>query len=333
MVPGSTALSARIVSRTPMRYRHGADPGEDRPAHVRAASGLVRFDGALVVVQDDAHFLGVVDAATGLTDPIALPPGPGGRRTFDRARGNKADKLDLEAAFALAGDDDDGGLLVAIGSGAPLGPRRSVVTVRRADSGWAAAVHALPRWFDAIAAALLPAGTSLNLEGAAVIGDQLIVANRGGDAGHGGIASPDALVATPLAAWRRLLDDPAAPLPPLAIRRLDAGALDGGALHVTDLASAHGRLWFLATAEATTSFFDDGPVAGSAIGVLAPAGERARWAPVTGADGAVAHDKLEGLAATDDARRWLAVIDPDDPDRPSELVELALDGDWLDDRP
>src|SRR5262245_50032262 len=205
MPPDRGEPSARIASRTPLRYRQGADPAEDRPAHLRAASGLVRAGDDLVVVQDDAHFIAIVDGRTGLADAVPLPPGPGGRRTFDAARGNKADKLDLEAVFALPALGGD--RLIAIGSGAALGPPRSVVTIDRGGGAWSAAVHALPRWFDAIAAALLPAGASLNLEGAAVVDDALVVANRGGDTGDGGAISPDALIATPLAGWLRLLAD------------------------------------------------------------------------------------------------------------------------------
>src|SRR3712207_3817046 len=83
------ALETRVVRRLPMRYAAGADATLDRPAHVRAASGLVWHGPRLVVVQDDTNFLALVDPATGLAESIALPAGEGGRRQFDDGRGNK----------------------------------------------------------------------------------------------------------------------------------------------------------------------------------------------------------------------------------------------------
>src|SRR5215207_7995120 len=89
------ALGARVVRRTPLRYRDGDDASLDRPAHVRAGSGLAWVDTSrgprLAVVQDDAHFVALVDPRDGLAEAIALPPGPGGLRQFDDGRGNKDD--------------------------------------------------------------------------------------------------------------------------------------------------------------------------------------------------------------------------------------------------
>ena len=77
------ALRARIVRRLPMRYAAGADPAQDRPAHVRAGSALARVGGRLAVVQDDANFVALVDPETGLARPVALPRGAAGLRQFD----------------------------------------------------------------------------------------------------------------------------------------------------------------------------------------------------------------------------------------------------------
>jgi hypothetical protein len=312
-------LTARIVSRRPLRYRGGADPALDRPAHLRAASGLTYAGAALVVVQDDAAFLGVVDPVTGLVDDVALPAGAGGRRIFDAGLGNKADKPDLEAVFA------DGDTVVAFGSGGPLPARRVVVTWRR---GEAPRVVPAGRFLDALAAACLPGATALNLEGAAIADGALWIANRGGDHA-GGDVSPDAIVRVDLAGWRGWLADPeAAALPALAVTRHALGELDGGALHFSDLAPAPAGLLYLAAAEATTSFFDDGAVRGSVLGVIAP-GVAPRHAAIRDAGGALARDKVEGVTLVRGARdRAFAVVDADDPDRPADLLELALEGPW-----
>lgn len=294
----------RTVGRRPLLYRRGADPALDRPAHVRAASAIAWIGDRLVVVQDDSAFLAVVDPATGLCDDVPLPPCPAGRRLFDAARGNKADKPDLESVF------DDGGTMIALGSGGPLDARRVIVTWR---PGGDPRLVAAPRLFDALAAAVCPPGTALNLEGAVLVGATVLLANRGGDRA-GAAISPDALVRLDLAGLRALIADPdRAPIPAFTVERVDLGALGGAPLHFTDLAPGPDGPWFAAAAEATTSYFDDGAVAGSVIGPLG--------GPARRLDGA---DKVEGLAVDRRAPdRFLAVTDPDDPDRPGELLELS----------
>ena len=58
-----------------MLYRDGPDRSLDRPAHVRAGSGLSWIGDRLVLVQDDANFVAVVDPATGFAESITLPAG------------------------------------------------------------------------------------------------------------------------------------------------------------------------------------------------------------------------------------------------------------------
>jgi len=100
-------LSARVVRRVTMRYTGGADPTIDRPAHVRAASGIAWVGAKVAVIQDDANFVALVDPATGLAESVALPRGAGGLRLFDDGRGNKAEKLDHEAVAVIVTGDQD----------------------------------------------------------------------------------------------------------------------------------------------------------------------------------------------------------------------------------
>lgn len=296
----------KILGRRPLLYRRGADAALDRPAHVRAASAIAWIGDRLVVVQDDSAFLAIVDPDTGLCDDVPLPPCPAGRRVFDQRIGNKQDKPDLESVFA------DGDTMAALGSGGPLPARQVIVTWR---PGSDPRIVAAPRFFAAIAAQVCPAGTSLNLEGAVLVGSTVLLANRGGDRA-GEVVSPDALIRVDLAALRAIIADPdGAPLPALTVDRVSLGDLDGAPLHFTDLAPGPDGPWFAAAAEATASYFDDGDVAGSAIGPLAS------LAP-SRLDG---RDKVEGLALDRRApSRFLAVTDPDDPDRPGELLEIAI---------
>lgn len=299
----------RVVRRQALRYRGGSDPDHDRPAHVRAASALTVWRDQVAVVSDDASFVATVDLATGRCEPIALPAGPAGRRQFDRGRGNKADKLDLEACVALDG------ALVALGSDSGLAIRRQAAVV---DARGARLV-ALPRLYAALRQPILGSG-ALNLEGATVVGDQLVLGNRGGDVGDDGVATIDAIARVPLAALRALLADPdGAALPPIAWTPLALGELAGVALRLTELEAWGDGLAFAATAEATSSAYDDGAVVGSVVGAIADG--RAWWAAILDEDGRPLTAKVEGLVRF--GGRWLASIDADDPERPSDLLELA----------
>jgi hypothetical protein len=304
--------TARIVARRPMHYRGGADASLDRPAHVRAASAIVWCGARLVVIQDDAAFLGVVDPATGLVDDVPMAAGPGGVRLFGVARGNKRDKPDLEAAVVL------GARVIAIGSGGPHAARRVIVTW---TPGADAAPETRPRaaMYDALARAILPAGTSLNLEGAALVGDEVWIANRGGDVA-GAAVSPDAIARWPRAVFERIVDDDAFVPPPPAV---DLIALEPD-FHLAEISAIGDRVWFVAAAEATASYFDDGEVRGAALGVIGGG-----WTIVTDADGAPAKEKIEGLAPVPGrADRLYGCVDADDPDRAAALLELELGGDW-----
>lgn len=338
------ALGAKILSRKPLRYRRGGDAGLDRPAHVRASSALCWVGGELgrelLVLQDDAAFLGIVDAASGLVEDVPLAASAGGHRVFDARRGNKADKPDFELAFG-AGDT-----LYALGSGG-LAARQRVLRWRR---GAAPELVALPRLYARLRQAVV-GEANLNLEGAALLGEQVVLANRGGDGSVGGAGgSPDALVRLPLAQLIALLEDPeGAALPELCVERVAlhglASAAGGGALHplrFTDLsprsAGRGGGLWYLAAAEQTDNFYDDGHVVGSAIGIVRFADSRdggaggggggavteLRYAPICDEGGAPSADKVEGVCEHARPDRLWAVTDPDDPDRPGELLELEL---------
>jgi hypothetical protein len=339
-------LSARILNRKPLRYRRGADVALDRPAHVRASSALCWVGGVgqgeLVTLQDDAAFLGLVEPATGLVDDVPLPAGPGGRRVFDTRRGNKADKPDFELAFAV--DDvgeagPGGGQLIGLGSGG-LAPRQQALRWRR---GEAPQLVPLPRLYAQLRAAVV-GEANLNFEGGARWGEHVVLANRGGDGGdaaHGG-GSPDALVLLPWAALARLLDDAeGAPLPGLQVIEVELGTLEvsaeEGAVHThlrfTDLAPRPGGLWYLAAAERTDNFYDDGEVVGSALGTVTfgaspEAPPALRFTPIVDERGQIGADKVEGVCGHVRADRLWAVTDPDDPDRPGELLELELTGPW-----
>ena len=306
-------LSARVRARRPLFYAEGADPALDRPAYVRAGSSLARFDGKLAIVQDDASFVALLDR-DGAVRAVPLPAGPGGARLFDEARGNKKQKLDLEACVS-AGDE-----LWAFGSGS--GPGRDVI-VRLASGTHAVTMARAPAFYDALRALGDFAGSELNVEGALVVGAELWLFNRGNGAPTATAAAVDAIVRIDLEHLRVHLDAEG-PVPPLTrIEAFHLGTAGGFRLTFTDATMAsQDLLLYLAAAEASPDATRDGPVAGVSLGVL---GDDLRHTILEDERGAPLLDKLEGLAAGDEGLVY-AVADKDDPDLPSELLEIVVSG-------
>ena len=330
------ALGARIVRRARMRYADGADPAHDRPAHVRAASGLAWLGERLAVIQDDASFVALVDPATGIAEPLTLPRGADGARQFDDVRGNKAAKLDLEALVRIP--TARGALLVAFGSGS-LAPRESIVLLSFADEDSRAArrvevvVHSARDVYGVLRATPGFAGSDMNVEGAAYADGIVRLFGRGNGAVRGTVRPLNASCDVDWARLRSHLDSPASapPPPPHHITQYDLGSVDGLALGFTDATlGPDGIVLYAAAAEASPDARRDGDVYGSAVGLIrSEYPQSTRWTTVLDEDGRVFKGKIEGIAPDPtNRRRVLAVVDSDDHADPSQLLELALSGDW-----
>lgn len=317
-----------MVHVTELRYSDGPDDLLDRPAHVRAGSSLARLGGLVAVLQDDASFVALIDPQGDLVRAVPLPASADGVRLFDDLRGNKHLKLDLEACVALPGGGGD--TLLALGSGSS--PLREQVALIEGCASPAPVVrlYSAPAWYAALRVATDFAGSELNIEGVVALGGTLRLFNRGNGAPQGGRLPVDATCDVELAALLAHLADPqAAPPLPQRIRQYDLGLLDGLRLTFTDAALAPSGLIFSAAAEDSPDATRDGPVAGSALGVLDEQGS-ARWTELRDPSGARFAGKVEGvlLDAADPARA-LVVVDVDDPAVPSLLCEVALAGPWF----
>ena len=259
---------------------------------ISAASGLVALGRELCVVADDELFLARYDLAG---RPLGKIPLFEGALTEEHAARKRA-KPDLEA---LCGLPD--GRLLALGSGStPARERGAVIDVAnayRVELCSLAALYAELR-------ARMP---ELNIEGAAVFGDAFFLAQRGNGAGSAALIELDLERCMQALARERAL-------PIAALRAIHAVALpplDGVPLTLTDLAPHPRGLLFTAAAEASANSYDDGPCAGSAIGIVSPAAELLAFELVT------PRVKLEGITSTgavpDSDRLALRVVaDPDD---------------------
>jgi hypothetical protein len=320
-------LDARIVRSVPMRYAEGADDALDRPAHVRAGSGLARVGRRLVVVQDDANFLALVDPSSGRAASVPLPAGQGGRRLFDDGRGNKQHKLDLEACVVIPREAGD--LLVAFGSGSTRLRERVAVVRGLPDGTPEVTLHDASGVYAGMRAAGDFAGSEMNVEGAVLVDGRVRLFQRGNGAPVGDVMP---VSATCELDWETLyahLRAPnAAPPPrPTAVVQYELGTLGGLPLGFTDATLADGALLFSASAENSPDATRDGEVAGSVLGVLG--GDGARWTPLRDASGEPYPGKVEGVLADDERPgRVYVVLDPDDANVPSMLCEVELNGRW-----
>ncbi len=316
-----TELEAEVVGRRPLFYARGADAALDRPLHVRAGSALARLErGVLAVVQDDASFVALVDPAL-RGEVIDLPlPSADGVRQFDDRRGNKHDKLDLEACIATDG------LLLAFGSGSTA-RRERVVVMSRAAADTETSIVLARELYAAMRADTAFRGASLNLEGAVVRGADVLFFQRGNGAPVDGESPVDATARVDRAALVAYLTK-GGPCPPL--RDVVRWQLPD-ALTFTDAAlSPRGGIAFLACAEDTPDVTKDGPVSAVGIGRLDDRARVAEVARIKDERGRPLLDKAEGLAFDEaDPRRAWVVVDKDDPALPSELLELRLGEGWI----
>jgi hypothetical protein len=304
----------RITQRRKLTLESPEAPG--RPAHVSAASGLVAVGAWLYIVADDALHLalfpreGDAPGRTVRLFPGELPLEPDAR---------KAAKPDMEALCLL--EPFTGcphGALLAVPSGSTVMRHRGAVLPLAEDGTLAGEARAVDftELYTQLARELGP----LNVEGAAVAAGRLRLLHRGnGDAGADALVDLDReRVVRALEAGRGLGADTVR-----TVRRWELGQVGGVRLSFTDAAPLpDGRMVFTAAAENTRDAYADGPVTGSAIGVLAPDGS-----PLF-LDAVDAKVKLEGVSARVEGRRvhLLLVADADNPALPAPLLEAVLEG-------
>lgn len=320
-------LGARITNAVALHYTSGADATIERPLAVRAGSSLARLGGRIVVAQDDAAFLALLDLATLRVDPVTLPAGADGRRIFEARQGNKQFKYDFEACCVVAVGGEE--LLLVFGSGST--PRRErVALLRFVDHQPVVTIVDAHALYAQLRAATDFAGSELNIEGVIFTGAVLRFFNRGNGDPHGQITPVNATCEIPWHALANLLlNGGTTAMPaPTTIVQYDLGAVASCALTFTDATIAAGVVLYSAAAEASPNAIDDGPTTGAALGVIA-ANCTARYTLLTEANGSPSLRKVEGVLF-DPARptELLLVVDNDDPDAAADLCTVELRGPW-----
>ena len=282
--------------------------------YLSAASGLVRVGERLYVVADDEHYLAVFDATS--------PEAPGRLlRLFEgelpeALKKRKALKPDVESLTrlpAMAGCPS--GALLVLGSGSrpnrytgalmTLGPDGSV-------EGDARHIDLTP-----VYAPLCSQFTELNIEGALVVGDELLLLQRGNKGG-----SPNACIHLALGQvlpW--LSGQSIAPVQATAVQRHDLGEVGGVPLCFTDGSALPDGAWvFSAVAESVDDSYNDGLCVGASIGLIDAKGT------LRSMQALAPSFKVEGVAADPDgdAVTLTMVTDADDPAIPSQLLSAQV---------
>lgn len=287
-----------------------------RPAHVSAASGLVAVGPWLYVVGDDALHLAIFPREGNAPGRVV--------RLFSgelplEAQARKAAKPDLEALCQLPPFTGcPHGALLAVPSGSTAVRQRGALVPLAADGTLAGETRGVD--FTELYAQLARELGPLNVEGAAVTGGRLRLLQRGN-----GAQGTDALVDLDSERILRALEAGRGLGPEVVrtVRRWELGRAGGVRLSFTDASPLpDGRIVFTAAAEDTRDAYADGPVAGSAVGLLAPDGS-----PLF-LDAVDAKVKLEGVSARVEGGRvhLLLVADADDPAVPAPLLEAVLEG-------
>ena len=281
-------------------------------AFLSAASGLVRMGRRHYVVADDEQHLGVFDA-TGEA-PVQLI------RLFDgdlpaSAKKRKAEKADLETLLLLPPlPRCPGGALLALGSGSR--PNRMRGALLGLDTLGAvlgpARVVDLEPLYEPLGARF----DELNIEGAVISGDDLMLLQRGNRGG------PNAAIRyswPAILAW--LEGDSSTRLKPRSVREYALGEVEGVPFGFTDAtALADGGWLFSAVAEATDNSYDDGACRGAAIGIVG-ADDSLR-----SMQGLSPLRKVEGLEAQLVRGKVVVglVTDADDPEQPAQYGTATL---------
>lgn len=283
----------------------------DRPPFLSAASGLARIGDTLYVVADDELHLGVFAASGHAPGRMLrllageLPPTP---------RERKRDKPDFETLTLLPPFMDyPHGALLALGSGSKK--RRHTGALQALGITGEPLGHALTIDAGALYERLRQEFDDLNIEGAAAIGAELVLLQRG-NKGHRTDNATIHLALEPLLV--AIASGAALPAsPPRRIRRYRLGEVRGVPLCFTDAAALPGgELVFTAVAEDTDDSCADGACAGAAVGIIDADGRLTHIEPLERAY------KVEGLHAWQETRGigLLAVTDADDADVPAMLL-------------
>jgi len=280
---------------------------------VAAASGVVRRGEYVYVVGDDLLFLAVFDASS--KDPGQLRRVLPGERT-DPAVESPEDKPDLEVLTVLPPfESHPNGALLGLGSGSTPARDRGFAWGLAADGS----LHGEPLQLDLapLYSLLREHLEALNVEGAAVMGDELWLLQRGNS--EQGVNLVVSLELSEV--LDSLLRDRTLAAPELrGMLAFDLGELEGAELTFSDASPLGGELLVFTASAEDSSDGGNGAILGSVVGTIDRGGEVRRLRTID------RNYKVEGVHAALDTGvvTMTFVCDQDDPDTASPLLSATL---------
>lgn len=283
--------------------------GPGRPAHLSAASGVVRRGDFVYVIGDDELHLGVFQLSS--SEPGRLWRVLAGALPSDHDERSDL-KPDLEALTVLPPfEGRPYGALLGLGSGSGPERDRGFVCGLAPDGSIAGEPDELD--LGPLYGLLREHVAELNVEGAATMGEQLWLLHRGNSDEASNLVAELSLERL----MRSLQEDLCLDAEELEnVRGYDLGDIDGVELTFSDATPiADQLLVFTASAEA-----EDGPIRGSVVGTLGLDGSVQRLRTID------RRWKVEGVHAAIDSGvlDFTFVCDQDDPDAPAPLLSATM---------
>ncbi|GGY72047.1 hypothetical protein GCM10011613_16230 [Cellvibrio zantedeschiae] len=282
----------------------------NRHAHLSAASGLVQVGPWLYVVADDELHLGKFSLAN--NDVGELFRCFDGELPMDKEE-RKAAKPDIEVLTLIPAFNTSPHALLALGSGSKKNRHRGAI-IPLDHSGnilGPANIIELSNFYEFLKKEI----GKLNIEGAAIVQDDILLFQRGNKKNE-----LNASIRLKLEDFYRAIQEPNYE-PCIRITPYDLGEIDQVPLCFTDATSLpSGDIIFTASAENTSDSYLDGACMGSAVGVIDPKGKLSLLEPVN------KKVKLEGIEATTNgsAIELLLVSDADDATLPAQLYSARI---------
>ncbi len=259
--------------------------GNNRPAFVISASGLVRIEHRVLIVADDEFHLAEFDLRNNQPGSwIRLLPGS----LASDYRERKKQKPDLETVTRIRPDQfaTFGSLLVVPSMSRP---NRITGALIKLKNDLTISDSPVPIDFSHIRKKLAQSIDGLNVEGIAIQEAVTKLFHRGSKSkGKSVVAELDTRT------FLHALHDTHKPLSSciLELREYDLGDIEGIGLSFTDaVPMPDGRVVFLATAEATDDEYRDGANLGSSLGIMKVNGDIERIIRISG------REKFEGICA------------------------------------
>lgn len=289
---------------------------EGRHSHLSAASGLVKVGDFLYVVADDENHLGVFTSKDehGYLKELFNNELP----LEHEAR--KALKPDLEVLTLIPSSKEfKYGALLALGSGSKKNRKLGVVIPLTHLGELEGSVQIVN--LDLLYDELNKEFEKLNVEGAVILNDDIILFQRGNKKNKINATIRISLkefykyISPESKGKKHKLD--------VNITHYDLGDIKGVPLCFTDATALNdGSIIFTAAAENTSDAYSDGTCMGSAIGIINSSGELFN---ITVIDELI---KLEGVEASvvDDNVHLLLVSDADNEAIPAQLYSTVLNG-------